>query len=185
MFRRTALICALGLLTSACSPSEAETSPDQYEGAPRQIIDKLVAADTLEFKLARHCGILVHLRPMRPNATSARWQVISSGKEMFYFDITATPVSDKRSRVDIAVGPKEANGGEAYDGTQRYPWPALQQPIRPAIREFINSVMRNRPYDRGELGFKDKTCAVQANGLESGLVFSIHDDPKVRSIRAQ
>jgi hypothetical protein len=179
--RFLAAACALAL--AACSSAESELPRGHYPVAKEDALQKLLAAPTLEFKLARHCGVLIHLIPRR-SGDVVRWSVYSSNRETFYFEAKVVSTSEKSSRVEIAVGPKEANGREAYDGTQDYYRPAMQQPIRPGIEEFIDSTMKNRPYVAEGLPFKDGVCSVQRGGLESGTLFTVDDSRRFRSVRA-
>jgi hypothetical protein len=106
---------------------------------------------------------------------------------MLSFTATLTPVSGKITKVEVSI-PREANGREAYDGTQEYHRPALNQPVRPAIEEKIASLLTGRPYDGKRMSkdySKDHSCTLQRDGLEAGLFcFTVDDKPGISAIEA-
>ena len=140
---------------------------------------RLEKADIKGFREARQCGILIHFHAQPdPSSHSIAWRVESSGQTVLKFTIHLEQVEDKtRASFDIPADPK---GGEVYDGDYFVPRPALNQPLRPALQELVDAAMEQRPYDVMRLPEPrntDGVCNVQRGGLESGLHFSVDDDP--------
>lgn len=178
------IVAAACLLTCACTPA---SPPNEYPLSARQVYDRLVASDLNEFKLARQCGILIHIVPDGMPSQMVRWRVFSSGKEMFSFSANLTPLAADRTRVDLDLS-KAGNGREDYDGSQFYPRPAVLQPVRPSLEEAIDAVLDGRSFDPSRIPpapSRDSVCLVQRGGLESGSVrFSVDDEPGMDSDRS-
>ena len=192
---RASSAAALACMMSACGPHAADRFP-----VP---IDKAYAAlatnDLNEFKLARQCGILLHITPAGSPDGLVVWSVTSSGEPVLTFRAELTQVSERETQVDVKIDPLP-NGREPYDGTETTIRPAFRQPLRPAVEEAIASALENRPFDGDRLD-KDSNiqraedppevnarktaladingaCNLQRAGLESGeVVFSVHDKP--------
>jgi hypothetical protein len=153
--------------------------PGVYDITAAEAYTRLHASDLREMVFAHQCGILIHARPEGVPGRSVTWRVYSSGREMVNFTATLTPVGETRTRADISVS-RAASGGEAYDGSQTYPRPALRQPLRPAIEEQVAALLEGRQYDaervpRGQ----DPVCNVQRAGLENGRRFRVDDIPSM------
>ncbi len=185
--RRKPLAVALSLtaLLSACGEAPTPPPKGQFPFSVEQVYERL-QSKLPDFVRDRQCGILIHVSTDVEKNRYVIWHVKSSGKLMLSFKATLTPVDASTTQVDIAVSPG-ANGGEAYDGTQFYPRPAVLQPVRPAIEEQIAALIEARPYEmsRGKIVHKngtfssspgkDTVCLVQRSGLQGGHVFTIHD----------
>ena len=177
--RKILLFSGLALL-SACSEP-----PGQYKLGLRDAYERLAKGDFNDFKFERHCGILIEIASRRQGERAVTWHVTSSGMRMLSFTATLTPVDAKTTKVAVSIS-REANGREAYDGTQQYRRPALNQPVRPAIEEKIASLLTGRPYEATRMSKEyssDGVCKLQRDGLESGLAcFSVHDRPGMSGI---
>jgi hypothetical protein len=173
--RKILFFSGLAML-SACS----EPPPGQYKLGLHDAYERLAKGDFNDFKFERHCGILIDIASQRQGERAVTWHVTSSGRRMLSFTATLTPVDDKTTKVEVSI-PREANGREAYDGTQQYPRPALNQPVRPAIEEKIASLLTGRPYDAKRMSKEyssDHACTLQRDGLAAGIAcFTVHDKP--------
>lgn len=195
MIRHEKLAALLGACTAALLlPGCAKPPANRYAISAHDAYTRLAAADLGDFIMARQCGILIHARTSTEADKAVTWHITSEGEEQLSFTATLTPVGEKETQIDISVS-KDANGKEAYSGSNFYPRPAVFQPIRPAVAELIGSTFQARkfdvdnvtqavvdhgdgtfgpPSDRGDNG----VCQVQRAGLESGSIhFSIHDGP--------
>jgi hypothetical protein len=173
--RAILLFSGLAML-SACEP---QLPPGQYRVGLHDAYERLANADFEDFKSERECGIRIQIVRQAEPETSVTWTVTSSGRRMLNFTATLTPVNDQTTQVDISIL-RDANGREAYDGTQQYPRPAVNQPVRPAIEEKIASLLGGRPYDAKRMAADysgDSICTLQRNGREIGLCFTVNDKP--------
>jgi hypothetical protein len=169
----TAAILAAAL--TGCSARE----PGVFDLTAAEAYQRLHSSDLREMVFAHQCGILIRARPEGVPGRSVTWRVYSSGREMVNFTATLTPVDERRTRADISVS-RAANGGEAYDGSQHYPRPALRQPLRPAIEEQVAALLEGRSYDKARVPRgQDGVCNVQRAGLESGRRFRVDDIPNL------
>src|SRR5262245_58263332 len=141
MNKRTILLLSGLVMLSAC---ERELPAGQYKIGLHDAYERLANADFEDFKSERECGIRIHIASQAVPEHSVTWLVTSSGRRMLSFTATLTAVDDNTTQVDISVSPG-AHGREAYDGTQGYPRPAVNQPVRPAIEEKIASLLAGRP----------------------------------------
>jgi hypothetical protein len=174
--RKILLFAGLAAL-SACSE---RLPPGHYKIGVHDAYERLAKADFNDFKFERHCGILIKIivTERQPDRAVTRL-VTSSGRRMLSFTATLTPIDGKTTKVEISVS-REANGREAYDGTQQYGRPAVNQPVRPAIVEQVASLLTGRPYDAKLMSKKyagDGICTLQRNGLEIGICFTVDDKP--------
>jgi len=163
----------------AASLAACERTPGVYDLSISEAYQRLAAAPLEDFKLARQCGILIHLMPQAVPYQSVSWHVYSGGIPLLVFSARLTPVGEKQTRVDVDIS-KDPDGTEAYDGNDFYPRPAFHQPLRPGVEELVASVLEGRPYDvirvpRG--GEVESVCNIQRAGLEAGHRFSVHDSP--------
>jgi hypothetical protein len=180
--RNILLFSGLAML-SACG--EPRLPPGQYKLGLHDAYERLAKGDFNDFKFERHCGILINIATQRQGERAVTWHVTSSGRRMLSFTATLTPVDDKTTKVEVSIS-REANGREAYDGTQQYPRPALNQPVRPAIEEKIASLLTGRPYEAKRMSKEyssDGACTLQRNGLEAGIAcFTVDDRPGMSAI---
>jgi len=173
--RKILLFFGLAML-SACEP---QLPPGQYRLGLHDAYERLANADFDDFESERHCGIRIHIASQGVPESTVTWQVTSSGRRMLSFTATLTPVDDKTTKVEISIS-SGANGREAYDGTQQYARPAVNQPVRPAIEEKIDSLLAGRAYDAKRMAEEyssDSICTLQRDGREIGLCFSVNDKP--------
>jgi hypothetical protein len=172
--RRVALV-VLSASVAACS-----NAPGVYDLPLHDAYERLAHNALDDFRFHRQCGILVHISPEPIQDDSITWRVFSSDEEQLSFTARLIPVGARKTRIDIEVS-KDPDGSEAYDGSDFYPHPAFHQPLRPGIREAIDSIMEGRPFDvmkSPNQGENDSVCSVQRAGLEAnGRAFSIHDKP--------
>lgn len=169
--RKTGFPIGAAVLLAACG-----SGPGTYEVPLTDALARLEKADLDGFRMARQCGILIHLRAGSPRDNAITWHVTSSGQEVLSFTVRlAEEGSGTAAAIEVPPDPK---GGEMYDGKQFYPRPAVKQPLRPAIRELVDAAMAGRAFDGKGLGNSDKVCDVQRAGLESGsFTFGINDRP--------
>jgi hypothetical protein len=163
-------------MLSACEP---QLPPGQYKIGLHDAYERLASADFDDFKLERQCGIRIQIASEGVPDSSVTWRVTSSGRRMLSFTATLTPVDYKTTKVEIFI-PRDAHDREAYDGTQQYPRPAVNQPVRPAIEEKIDSLLAGGPYDAKRMAAEysgDSICTLQRNGREIGLCFTVNDKP--------
>lgn len=177
MLRRLGLAALGCALLAGC----ASTPPDVYAVPIDVAYQKLRSGDLTDFRNARQCGILIHIASEGRSDKSVRWVVTSSGRTVASWIARLEAVDAENTRITIEV-PKSPDGkGEIYDGNQFYPRPALHQPLRPAIRELINSRLEGRSFDVSNSpnsGEHESVCNVQRGGLESGsFKFGVDDRP--------
>jgi hypothetical protein len=160
----------LGIVAGVVLLSGCGHAPGVYDLPPAEVFARLTKADMNGFRMARQCGILIHFERKDTPGQAVSWTVTSSDTDMVRFTVRLTPVSGGGTSTTIEV-PAGPNGGEAYDGNQSYPRPALQQPLRPEVQELIDAAIDQRRYDIARLPQPtnlDRTCNVQRAGLESG-----------------
>ncbi len=106
---------------------------------------RLMKADIIGFRNARQCGYLIHFALNTPDSRTVGWTITSASQlvAQFHIKLAATETGVEAS-FDIPAAP---GGGEIYDGKQPYDYPMLMQPLRPALRELVDSAMEQRPYD--------------------------------------
>ena len=168
------------LLATAPAGCAAAPEPGVYEVPVAEAYRRLARSEMPELRFARQCGILIHIRPESIPNRSVTWRVYSSGREMVRFTATLTALDAGRTRAEVSIGQK--NGREAYDGSQTYPRPAFNQPLRPAVEEQVAALLEGREYDAARVPRgTDSVCNVQRAGLEHGHRFSIHDEPGMDS----
>jgi hypothetical protein len=175
--------CKILLFSGLAMLSACSEPPGQYKLGLRDAYERLAKGDFNDFKFERHCGILINIASQRQGERAVTWHVTSSGRRMLSFTATLTPVDDKTTKVEVSIS-REANGREAYDGTQQYPRPALNQPVRPAIEEKIASLLTGRPYEAKRMSKEysiDGACELQRAGLQNGYCFTVHDRPGMSS----
>lgn len=175
--RKILLLSGLFMLSACGDP------PGHYKLSLHEVYERLVKADFNDFKFERHCGILISIETYGQPERAITWHVMSSGRRMLSFAAILTPVDDKTTKVDVSIT-REDNGREAYDGTQQYGRPALNQPVRPAIEEKIASLLAGRPYDAVRMNKQyanDYICSLQRHGLEAGYCFTVDDPPGMNS----
>jgi len=161
------------------SPSPPPPPTGQYKIGLHDAYERLAKADFHDFKIERHCGILIRITSQGEPDRAVTWEVTSSGRRMLSFTATLTPVDDETTKVGVSIS-RDANGREAYDGNQDYVRPAVNQPVRPAIEEKIASLLTGRPYDAKRMSEKysrDASCRIQRDGLLIGICFTVDDQP--------
>jgi len=194
MHVRLAIILMASLPVLGCSTAPP-AAVNRYAISAHDAYERLVAADPTDFKFNRQCGILIHLRVDPTPETSVTWHVTSEDREQLSFSANLTPISPNETQIDISVS-KDANGNEDYDGSTttdyssaKFRRPAVNQPVRPAIRELINSTLEGRKFDGDhvwnaapEPGIKkpdessDGVCNMQHEALQTGTGhFSVND----------
>jgi hypothetical protein len=169
------MVVLAAIATSAC---QAERPPGVYDLGITEAYQRLSAHTLPDLVFARQCGILIHVKPEGgvPNR-QVTWRVYSSGKPVVEFTAALTAIGDKQTKIVINM-PREANGGEAYDGSQFYPRPAFNQPLRPAVEEQVAAILESRAFDIRRVPRPvDSVCSVQRGGLEHGHVFRVDDVP--------
>jgi hypothetical protein len=148
-----------------------------YDVAPATAYDLLRHADTTGFRDARQCGMLVYFSATEDGSSTVTWDVTSKGTPVASFRIRVTP-SGQGSVISIEL-PKGPNGNEIYDGQQDYKHPAFMQPMRPALREFIDATIEQRPYDWHRIPDPlntDELCGSMRSNFEaSGQPYEIND----------
>jgi len=169
--RKTGFLIGATALLAACG-----SEPGTYAVPLPEALARLEKADLDGFRMARQCGILIHLRASSPRDNAITWHVTSSGQEVLSFTVRLAAEGDGiRSAIEVPADPK---GGEMYGGKQFYPRPAVNQPLRPAIQELIDAAIAQRPYDGEHLKNTDQVCDVQRGGLESGaFTWGVNDRP--------
>jgi len=160
---------------AGCGPQK----PDgYYDVAPATAFDLLRRADLTGFRDARQCGMLVYFFARDDDSSTITWDVRTKGISVAGFRLRVTPSGDG-SVVSIEL-PKAPNGSEIYDGQQHYTHPAFMQPMRPALREFVDSTIERRAYDWHRIPDPlntDGLCGSMRDNFEaSGQPYDI-DDP--------
>jgi hypothetical protein len=144
---------------------------------------RLEKSDILGFRDGRQCGFLIRFTPTRPDSRSVGWVVTSGGRQVLKFQVTLEP-TETGVQATIAVPPGK-KGGEMYDGAQAYDYPAVMQPLRPALQELVDSAMQGRSFDWHRLpeplstGPNDtvSNCYNSHTALELGHPWSMDDPP--------
>lgn len=177
MIHRLGLAALGSVLLAGC----AGTSPDVYPVSIDTAYDKLRSGSLDDFRRARQCGVLVHIQSEGMADKAVRWVVTSSGRTVASWIARLEAVDAENTRITIEVPKAPSGNGEIYDGNQFYQRPALHQPLRPAIRELINSRIEGRPFDVSNSpngGENDNICGIQRAGLEHGsMKFRVDDKP--------
>lgn len=172
-FRSTSLAFATVALAATLTGCGRE--PGVVDLSVAETYQRLVASKLPDLVSNRQCGILIYVTPNGMPKQKVVWRVASSGHDMVHFTATLTPVSESRTKVDLAIssGP---DGAEAYSGKQFYRRPAFNQPLRPAVEEQIAALLESRPYDASRVPRgTDSVCNVQRARLEeSGRPFRVH-----------
>ena len=182
--RTLAGLAGLALISGCGEP------PGQVALNAHDAYERLAKGDLTEFIFKRQCGILIHAKTETEPDRSVTWHILSSGRKMLSFTATLTPVSDRRTKVAIAVS-REPDGGEAYDGTRSYRRPALQQPVRPAIEELVAALLNGRAFDDKRLPKRtthdfniNSGCDIQRGGVEGGHArYSVDNEDGPTAIR--
>jgi hypothetical protein len=163
------------VMLAGCGPQKPE---GYYDIAPAVAYDLLRRADTTGFRDARQCGMLIYFFERDDGSNTVTWDVRTKGVSVAGFRLHVTP-SGNGSVVSIEL-PKAPNGNEIYDGQQHYAHPAFMQPMRPALREFVDATLEQRPYDWHRIPDPlntDGLCASMLQNFEaSGQPYDI-DDP--------
>lgn len=168
------------LLAALCvlSVTGCAKAPGVYDLPLNQAYEQLAHETFDDFKMARQCGILVHISPEPIQDESVTWRVFSSDEEQVSFTARLTPVSDKQTKVAVEVS-KDPDGSDAYGGKDDYPRPAFRQPLKPAVEEAIAAKLEGRKFDVekvSQIPGDNTVCNVQRSGLEStGRAFNVHD----------
>ena len=139
--RRVLTVASL-LALGACQGHPNEL---YYKIAPGEAFSRLLRADIIGFRDARQCGMLIYFSTGLTAPDAVTWNVTSSDVLVARFTLRVVPENDG-SVIAIEL-PKGPNGAEIYDGNQHYTHPALMQPMRPALRELVDSAMAGRPYE--------------------------------------
>lgn len=187
------LIVVLAAL-AGCSPS----GPWGHFDIPfEEARARLMKADIIGFRDARQCGYLIHLALNTPDPRTVGWVVTNQDVIVAKFFVKLTPSgSGVDADFDIPKGP---NGFEIYDGKQTYDYPVLLQPLRPALRELVDSAMAQRKFEweripREQPSIDPKTsvfgnvndapvsqtqsyCFAGRQTLEHGVAWSMDDPP--------
>jgi hypothetical protein len=148
-----------------------------YKIAPGEAFNRLLRADITGFRDARQCGMLIYFGTSAPAPGALTWDVTSSNTLVARFTLRVVP-KDDGSVIAIEL-PKAPNGAEIYDGNQHYTHPALMQPMRPALRELVDSAMTGRPYDwrriQGQLNTDGLCGSLRDNFEASGRPYELGD----------
>ena len=172
---RRALTVASLLTLGAC-----QGHPDElyYKLAPSEALGRLLRADIVGFRDARQCGMLIYFGEPATSPGAVTWDVTSSNVRVARFTLRVVP-KDDGSVIAIEL-PKGPNGAEIYDGKQTYTHPAMMQPVRPALRELVDSAMAGRPYDwhripEGQLNTDAFCGSLRDNFQASGRPYELGD----------
>jgi hypothetical protein len=168
----------LSVIVLAAGLSGCAQEPGVYSLPLHDAYERLAHNTFDGFKLARQCGILIHISPEPIQDESIIWRVFSSDEEQVSFTARLSAVGDKKTKVTVEVS-QDPDGTEAYDGKDFYPHPAFRQPLKPAVEEAIAATLENRPFDVAkvvDIPGDNQVCNIQRGGLEStGRAFSVHD----------
>jgi hypothetical protein len=168
------LILAVALAGCGNAPPPDEKG---FKLSVEQAYQRLVNSNMAEMRDAFQCGLLVHLHPRGITNQSVTWSVSSSNREMFNFTVHLAASDDGGVTTRIAVSADE-RGGEAYDGDNLYPQPAMNQPIRPAIEEQVAALLEGRPFDRQRVQADwNEACLMRRTVLQNGRKSTLRDIP--------
>ena len=175
---------------AACEPEEKVADKDgYYDVSPGVAFDRLTGADIVGFRNARQCGMLIHFAIDPIPDRQITWTITSGDYRLGAFTVLFA-ARDKGTVISFAV-PKGPNGGEIYDGKQTYNHGAVMQPLRPALRELVDSAIEGRAYDwhriKGELStVGDGVCSSERSNFQSsGTPYSIDDPPGMTHYQAE
>jgi hypothetical protein len=167
-------------VTSLLALGACQGHPNElyYKLAPSEAYNRLLRADMVGFRDARQCGMLIYFETHETAPYAVTWDVTSSNVLMARFTLRVVP-TDGGSVIAIEL-PKGPNGAEIYDGNQHYTHPALMQPMRPALRELVDSAMAGRPYDwhripEGQLNTDGFCGSLRDNFQASGRPYELND----------
>ncbi|WJY19474.1 hypothetical protein QQS45_04405 [Alteriqipengyuania flavescens] len=163
-------LATLALLALAGCGSELP--PNTYDLPAEEVFQRLVAGDLEEFKRARKCSIPIMFQQQAVLGKSVSWQVLGDGGQLARFGVELVPTENGASEVKIDI-PSHPQGGEIHDGDKFVPYPALRQPLRPAVEELVASKVQQRPYNAQAVPRSpdDSVCDVQRGSAESGVDF--------------
>ncbi len=171
------ILTVTSLLALGACQGQSHSNELYYKVAPSEALSRLLRADTVGFRDARQCGMLIYLSTGVTAPDAVTWNVTSSDVLLARFTLRVVP-KDAGSVIAIEL-PKGPNGAEIYDGNQHYTHPAMMQPIRPALAELVDSAMAGRPYDwhriHGTLN-TDGLCASERDNFQaSGKPYELND----------
>lgn len=165
---------SLVVLLAGCGRHDGEPT---YAVDPQEAYRRLLQADVTGFRDARQCGMLIYITPTEEPNNAVTWDVTSGTETVARFTLRVVP-DGAGSRVQIEV-PKAPNGREIYDGAQHYAHPALMQPLRPSLREFVDAALAKRAYDWRRIPEPvntDGLCgSLRSNFEASGIPYDIND----------
>ena len=116
-----------------------------------EAFSRLQHADIAGFARAETCGGVNLEFVANPKGDKAiEWQANSGFNRVASFTVRLEAAGPNATTALIEV-PADPQGGEIYDGSKHYPRPMLQQPLRPAIQELIDSAMEQRAFDAMKL----------------------------------
>jgi hypothetical protein len=148
-----------------------------YDVAPATAFALLRSANVTGFRDARQCGMLIYFSASDDGSSTVTWNVTTRGVSLASFRLRVTR-SGEGSIVSIEL-PRAPNGKEIYDGQQHYAHPAFMQPMRPALREFVDATIEQRPYDWHRIPDPlntDGLCSSMRQNFEaSGQPYDVHD----------
>lgn len=177
MISRIAAIFAAFSLSALAIAGCSTRTEGYYDIAPKEALERVRAADIIGFRDERQCGMFIYFTATENPPNSIKWRVTTGDTVVAAFTIRIAP-QGKGTVINIDV-PKAPNGGEIYDGKQHYFYPALMQPLRPALRELVDAAIARRPYDVRRLPKPfntDSLCGgLRGNFAATGKPFSIND----------
>jgi hypothetical protein len=167
MMPKRLLIAGACLATVACG-----SEPGVYDLPRAEVYDRLASNPLDALKFRRGCGILIHLQPSASNGDEIDWRVTHNGTTKVQFSARLEEVSPEQTRVRVSVDSTDSDGSEFYDGDYFTPYPAFQQPLRPAIEEAIAATLEGREFDpsRAPHSRDDDVCDVQRATLQQNGV---------------
>ena len=179
-------------LTLAGCSGAPELPPGTYPLPVDQVFAKLYADPLVDAMKMARCGVPIQIANDGAANETVTWRVVSAGSTRLTLTATLIPVDATTTRVTLAAD-DGVNGDKSYAGNQFYPRPVVQQPILPILREEVDAVLGNRPFDmdrlrgddqpqrpegafsHGSTNDENRVCLLQRGASESGHKFSVDD----------
>ena len=170
---RWGFVAALAVAVVGCGGP----GPGVYEIGADEAYRRLLSSELPQLVRARQCGIPIQIRSEGVPGRSVTWRAYGLGREIVHFTATLIRVGDHRTRTEISIS-RGADGREAYDGSQSYPRPAFNQPLRPAVEEQVAALLEGRDFDSSKVGRgTSSTCDVERFALQSGRRYPVDRRP--------
>lgn len=144
--QRVRVLAWVALLAGCGTAPVNSLAPDTYALPVDQVFAKLSTDRLRDAVNAWQCGVPVAIEVEGAPNDAVVWRVLSGGSTQLTLTATLTPLNRSTTKVTLAAD-DGVNGDKSYNGHQFYPRPVLQQPVLALLREQVNAVLGDRPFD--------------------------------------